>query len=313
MAGLVFVVGVGRSGTSLLQSMLNAHPAICFAPETSFLRRLVATGVLERLFRSAGPHAVASFLERDALVARLGIERSELRVLVLAQGAQFGAAGLYRDLLSACCRQRKKGAAFIGDKDPRSVELLKLMKKLLPDAFVLHITRDPRDVLASKKKAEWSRGRSVLAHLFAHRVQERMGREWGPALFGARYLELRYEELVAQPTATLERACAVLGIEFDARMLDFAASSRELVAPDEMAWKQETLGPLVDNRNKWHEALTSWEVALAEAVCADALRQNGYAPSTRAGMAVRLAARTVASLSAVGDPLYRGYRSWRQA
>jgi hypothetical protein len=80
-----------------------------------------------------------------------------------------------------------------------------------------------------------------------------------------------------------------------------------------MARPRETRGPQLDNRDTWREALTTCVDALAEAVCADALLHNGFAPSTNTGPAIRLAARTVASLSAVGDPLYRGYRSWRQA
>jgi hypothetical protein len=309
---MLFVVGVGRSGTSLLQSMLNAHPDICFAPETSFMRRLIATGLLDELFRARGAQSVASFLEQDSLVARLGVGPSEMRELVLAQGSGFAPGRLYRDLLAASCA-RRKNAAFIGDKDPRSVEYLTLMKKLFPDSFVVHIMRDPRDILVSKKKAEWSRGRSTVGHLFAHRVQERMGRECGLRLFGRRYLSLRYEELIAAPGETLGSVCAGLGIAYDARMLDFALSSRELVASDEMAWKRETLGPLLEgNRDKWMAELTPWEVALADAICAKALLSNSYARAAHPRAELRLAACIVAGVVALADPVYRGYRTWRQ-
>jgi hypothetical protein len=252
-------------------------------------------------------------LEADALVGRLGIGRAELRGLVLAQGAGFTALRLYRELLAVYCG-RRQDAAFIGDKDPRSVELLALMKRLFPEAFVIHIVRDPRDVLASKKKAQWSRGRSALAHLFAHRVQARLGREWGARLFGNRYVEVRYEDLIAEPAAVLGRICATLGIAFHARMLEFSTSSRELVAQDELEWKRETLGPLLaDNRDKWSAELTPWEIALADAVCRDALREHGYRGAGDLGLCARLAARLVATLAALADPVYCRYRLWRQA
>jgi hypothetical protein len=313
MRDLLFVVGVGRSGTSLLQSMLNAHPAVCFAPETSFMRRFIATGLLDDLFRSAGPDSVVSLLQRDSLVARLGVAAGDMRNLVASQGDAFTATKLYRSLLAASCA-RKKDAIFLGDKDPRGVEFLKLMNKVFPNSYVAHIMRDPRDILVSKKKAQWSQRRSVLAHLFAHRVQERMGRDWGPRLFGSRYIELRYEELIAEPATVLERVCACLGLAFDPRMLEFASSSQELVAPDELDWKRETLGPLLaSNRNKWLAELTPWEVALADAVCGDALQRNGYPPANQARPELRLAAGLVAGIAALADPLYRGYRSWRQA
>jgi hypothetical protein len=313
MPSLVFVVGVGRSGTSLLQSMLHAHPAICFAPETSFVRRLVATGRLDRVFRDDGAHGVASFLERDALVVRLGIKSAELRARVLALGDKFEAATLYRDLLSAYVVQRRPDAVYIGDKDPRSVEFLPFMRRRFPEAYVLHIVRDPRDVLASKKKAAWSRGRSALAHLFAHRVQLRMGREWGACLFGERYVELRYEDLIADPTEALTRVCAALGLPYETRMLEFTGASRELVAEDELDWKRETLGPLLSsNRDKWAGALTPWEAALADAVCGEALRAYGYARAQDPRAGARLGARVVAMAAALADPAYRRYRLWRQ-
>lgn len=314
MPGLVFVVGVGRSGTSLLQSMLHSHPAVCFAPETSFVRRLVASERLDRVFRNDGAHGVASFLERDALIARLGIKRAELRKRVLALGDTFEAAALYLDLLSAYVAQRRPNAAFIGDKDPRSVEFLPLMRRRFPEAYVLHIVRDPRDVLASKKKAAWSRGRSALAHLFAHRVQLCMGREWGARFFGERYVELRYEDLIADPAGTLSLVCAALGLAFDARMLEFAGASRELVADDELDWKRETLGPLLaSNRDKWTGELSRWEAALADAVCGEALRAHGYARAQGPRAGERLGARVVAMAAALADPAYRRYRLWRQA
>ena len=309
---LIFIVGVGRSGTSLLQSMLNAHPGICFVPETAFVRRYLATGSLDRTFRAGGAEAVVSVLEADSRLARLGVQRAALRELVLGQGSAFAARRLFLDLLDAYCARREAGR-FVGDKDPRSVEVMKAMKKRFPGAFVLHTIRDPRGVLASKKKAAWSRGRPALSHLFAHRVQEKMGREWGPRLFGARYVEVKYEALLRDPETVLAGICQRLGLAFDPQMLQFAASSRELVAQDEMDWKRETLGPLLaGNSGKWRTELTPWEVALAEAVCAEAMRRGGY-PSSAAGASFeRTAAAVLGAGMALADPLYRRYRLWRQ-
>ena len=48
----IFIVGVGRSGTSLLQSMFASHPEVKFIPETAFIRRYVLNGELEYQFKS---------------------------------------------------------------------------------------------------------------------------------------------------------------------------------------------------------------------------------------------------------------------
>jgi hypothetical protein len=58
----VFIVGVGRSGTSLLHSMLNAHTRVCFPPEINFIRRFLATPQLEETLRQQGVDAVVHLL-----------------------------------------------------------------------------------------------------------------------------------------------------------------------------------------------------------------------------------------------------------
>ena len=69
-----------------------------------------------------------------------------------------------------------RGKPRVGDKDPRCIEFLPLLARHWPAAHVVHVIRDPRAVLASKKKAAWSRHRSVVTHVFANRVQLRAGR-----------------------------------------------------------------------------------------------------------------------------------------
>ena len=73
----VVICGVGRSGTSLLQSMLNAHPELCFPPETHVFRRYVANAAARRRYESLGPLALQAALQADADFARAGIEAGD--------------------------------------------------------------------------------------------------------------------------------------------------------------------------------------------------------------------------------------------
>ena len=112
-------------------------------------------------------------------------------------------------------------------------------------------------MLASKKKAAWSRHRSVLAHVFANRVQLRAGRRDGPRLFGSRYHEVVYEELLANPRAVLHDLAGRLGLDYEEGMLAFGGAAEALVSADELAWKRETLGPLLAaNAGKWRRDLS---------------------------------------------------------
>lgn len=310
--GPVFVVGVGRSGTSLLQTMLASHPRLAFPPETAFLRRYVVPGLLGRAFASGGADAVVALLAEDPHVGALDLDLAAL-VPGVAPGERYDAR-VYAALIAAWADAR--GAARWGDKDPRLVEILPTVKALFPDARVVHIIRDPRDVLASKKKAEWSRRWPVPWHVLANRTQLILGRRHGRRAFGDAYVEVRYESLLADPQTELTRICATLGEDFDPAMLDFSEEAARIMKPYERAWKAETLGPLLaDNAGRWAERLEPWEVALTEATCTEALAVGGYplsGPALQPGPLGRLRADAWASAVRAASVGYAWWAETRQ-
>jgi len=303
----IFVVGVGRSGTSLVQSMLAAHSQVAFPPEMQFVRRYLGRGRLARAHARGGTAAVRVVLEADDRVGRLGLDLD--RVLSRYAGGPFSEADLYETLLTAYAEMQGKPRA--GDKDPRCVEFLPLLARHWPGAHVVHVIRDPRDVLASKKKAAWSRHRSVLTHVFANRVQLRAGRRDGPRLYGPRYHEVVYEELLADPEAVLHDLTGRLGLPYEGRMLEFAEAAEALVSADELAWKRETLGPLLAaNAGKWRLELSPWEADLAELTCSEGMPTVAVGGGTRREFSRggRLLTRGVASLVSFMEWPYRAYR-----
>jgi hypothetical protein len=229
-------------------------------------------------------------------------------------GAEFSAAGLYQRFLRLYADKRG-GAIWVGDKDPRTVEYLVTLKRHFPDAVILHIVRDPRDVLVSKKKAAWSRDHPSIYHIFANRVQLKLGREQGRDLFKERYFELSYRDLLLRPEEILHHICELMEIDYEPGMMDFIESSKELVAEEEMQWKKETLGPLLGaNRGKWLRELSEWEILLTELTCREALDLIGYKLGcrvSRANSIQRFGIHALSWLLISLDPLYRLYRGWR--
>jgi len=283
----VVVCGVGRSGTSLLQSMLNAHPGLCLPPETHFFRRYVADAAARRRWERVGTSALQAALDSDEHFARAGIPAAEL--LNPETGRGLDTARVYRRLLQRVATREKAG--LVGDKDPRSLDCLAAWKREFPDARIVHMIRDPRDVLLSRTKAEWSAGRPWWAHLLICKEQLRRGRALGRRLYGDAYLEVRYEDLLADPRAELERICKHIELEFDPCMLDFAASAERLVDSSEMSWKKETLGPLlVSNTNKWRTGLSTFQVRLTERISRESFRELGYVQDSR-GAALHIGER----------------------
>ncbi len=268
----IFVCGVGRSGTSLLQSMLDAHPALALPPETHFFRRYVAPRRARARHERGGAARFRAVLAGDADFARAGLAPRDV-----APDGPLDLRACYARLLSLYAARQGKPRA--GDKDPRNLDCLAALFDAFPDAWVLHVVRDPRDVLLSRTKAAWSAARPWWLHALVCREQLRRGRALGRRLFGPRCLEVRYEELIGAPEETLRRVAAHVELDYDDAMLSFARSAARLVDERELAWKRETLGPLLrTNAGKWREGLSAVQIRWTEAVAGETLTELGYAP-----------------------------------
>lgn len=271
----VFIVGVGRSGTSLLQSMLHAHPDVAFLPETHFFRRYIARPYSRWEHESNGAEAFQSTLAGDEEYQRADIPVEELLAPFLKDVQPF-------DLPRVCTHlfqlyRNRKGGNVIGEKDPRLIDYLPQVQHVFPEARILHIVRDPRDVVLSRMKADWSAGRPDWLHALTYRAQIRRGRRQGQQAFGRQYKEVRYEDLLTRPEVTLRDISRHVDVEYSDAMLAFQRSAEELVDESERSWKEETTGPLLrDNTEKWREGLSPWQIRLTEKICGNAFEWFGY-------------------------------------
>ena len=266
------IVGVGRSGTTLLMSMLSAHPDMTMPPEFHFVNQYILTRP------GATLPEMTERLTADARFARLGLTIKEAVQPFTDQNESFSTVKLYRAILSLYAV--KQGVHIIGDKSPKNIECLPILRRVFPDAKIIHLIRDPRDVYLSRKQAAWSASRSDTLQFLAYRAQYELGQRLGPQLFGDNYLEIYYENLLSQPQTELERVCRLLDVPFDERMLNFSGAAKELVFADEIAWKKEALGPLLtQNMNKWRRELTPEKVRQIEAACSPTFNDGFYTPS----------------------------------
>jgi hypothetical protein len=309
-ADFLFVVGVGRSGTSLLQSMLAAHGDYAFPPETGFVRRFIASRLMEKTYRRGRWAAVQYLLESDERVVNTGVDARQV-VSAASSEDGFSAFAVYQAFLNEV--RKNQGRPRVGDKEPRAIESLRLLGRHFPRSRVIHVIRDPRDVLVSKKKAQWSRTGHPLRHMVVGSLQFRMGVTDGPRAFGQRYMELRYEDLLDSPIEVLANVCKFLEVPFRPEMLQFDAAARSLVSAREMQWKKETLGPLLrHNRGKWATELDAKEAMLTEMICRECMEHCRYPRADETDMAWtdRLGARIAAfCVRAGGWTLERALRA----
>lgn len=198
----IFIVGAPRSGTTLLRSVLDAHPNICCPTwETGLFDRmnLFVTGDFERP-RGSTKGAEANFctLERQVVIGWMRDASYALMDLLVGQS----------------------GKPRWGEKTPAHVFHMRLILDVFPGAQFVHIIRDGRDVVKSLQNVEWNPG-DVRWSVGRWMDSVSAGRTAGASLRPDQYLEVRYEELTSTPEQTLKRICEYLNEDFTPRMLDF--------------------------------------------------------------------------------------------
>lgn len=268
-----FLVGFPRSGTTLLRVMLDAHPDVCVPFDTR--------GVWARL--APPPHAPADAAADRRLVERLlAEERIRLWGLdlsaeeVLGHRQRPGYPGIVEAFyLAAMTREGKRRWA---DKDPGNMGRLPQLLAWFPDAQLIHLIRDPRDVWASHQEQPWG---ERWCSRFARAWRTRVGavRRLGAALPEGRYLEVRYEALVADPARTLDPVCTFLGIPRSPAMLDYPARvDRAIPAVRREAWPLIGQPPLPERAGRWRPLLHPRTLSVLERAAEPVLGQLGYQP-----------------------------------
>jgi glycosyltransferase involved in cell wall biosynthesis len=280
-SALIFIVGTGRSGTSLLQSMLASHSRIAYLPETLFFRRFVVNrgrDLHTTKSENLEQQEIVNYLKSDRYFQRTGLsalslfESPELRDRITP-------LYLYKALLDK--KKQTESCNIVGDKDPKSVEHLPVIHALDATALIIQMVRDPRDVLVSRKKAEWSRNSSLFKHLFAVRMQSKLAQNYTSNKKLDYYIKIKYEELITSPSTELKKICSQLNINFEESMLQFSNAAKKLVSNEEYSWKKETTKDLKgDNFGKWQEVLSIYEIAMTEKICSDVFANEHYQKST---------------------------------
>ena len=220
----VFVVGLPRSGTTLVQQIAASHPAAADVGESGGID-VVAAGIENY------PHGVAA-LSRDDVAARARVTLDWLK----------DAAG--------------EGATRILDKTPRNVLHLGLIRLLFPNARIVHCRRDVRDTALScyfqnfVDGHAWSTDLGDLARYA--KAYRRVAEHWR-ATKPLPTLEVVYEDLVANQERESRRLIDFLGLPWDDACLDF--HRREGVVRTASNWQvRRPIGGGSVGRWKKHEA-----------------------------------------------------------
>ena len=273
----IFVVGVARSGTTLLSAMLSAHPRLDCGPESRFFARLrhLSTSDQRRLLAPAawpGPAVdfVASLRNQGHPVIDLfGLSTDDVRAYLAER--QPGVAAMLESLTVLHARRADK-ARWV-EKTPRHLLMTDTLWRHWPEARVVRIVRDPRDVALSLAGLPFAK-ESVVGNLVRADQDDRASRQRIEA--DPRAMTLRYEDLVTEPERELRRICAFVGEAWEPAMLDTRATAAS-VAADHEWWKGSVAGPLTTaSVGRWRREMSADVQRFAGLHLASFLREHGY-------------------------------------
>jgi Sulfotransferase family len=278
-----FVVGVSRSGTTLLRLMLDSHPDMAIPPETHFIPAAILACRRSLRRRRAFMKAVTSapfwldnHLDEDEL--RAGIHRLN----------SFSVGAALRVFYKLYAKER--GKTRWGDKTPFYVRRMRDIQMVLPEARFIHLIRDGRDVALSLKDL-WF-GPNSIEETAAHWVSAiENARRQSPALSG--YLEIRYEALILQTETTLKKICDFIDLPWSPAMLDYHLSAeerlKEMVQPlnlnDERVIQAEerkaihkmtSQPPRNDRIGVWKTEMDTSNLSRFDSIAGHMLRELGY-------------------------------------
>lgn len=274
--GMFFIVGVPRSGTTLLQAMLASHPRIAVPPETEFFMKHRPPAGAARGDEGAWVEHIDRWLASRGFTEQ-GLDAGAMRARLRALGAsQRTAPGVFLELLAA--HSERTGKPRIGEKSPHHCRHVEELAALFPHARFIHIHRDPRDVVASLMKVPWVKG----SHLTLARGWAKIMRDHSRlvrAMPADRYTTVRYETLVERPEDEAARLCTFLGEVMQPEMLAFHERADRGFAERESSWKGGTLRPVsMSSVGRFRADLTPRQVAGVQRVVGGLLTEFGYRP-----------------------------------
>lgn len=299
-----FIVGSGRSGTTLLRLILCGHSRLHIPPETRFISDLVSRFPLDTPLSPDQVKQAANIMAADYRWPDMDMTAEDLH----ARAASLNAPRL-TDLIDLPYLEhlRRVGKPRFGDKSPPYIAIVPQLMALYPDARFIHLIRDGRDVTVSFVDAGFSKqGYRSYHRNFEWSSAIRLARQFQSSPDGHRILDVRYEELVRDQELLVRRVCDFLGETFEPDMLRYRERT-DLVPTRERKIHGNLDRPISeDSVAVWRRKLSSIESFAIESFLRDDLDRLGYPPRYSSPVWWPLQAATAATLRMCGPLLDRG-------
>lgn len=276
-----FIVGSGRSGTTLLRMILSSHSRLSIPPETYYLAPLLDQLPIDRSLSPDEVERAVKVMTGHYRWPDMGIDSGEL-----ARDAAALVSPKLRDIVEIAYAKHlaHEGKARWGDKTPPYIQIVPRLAEMFPGARFIHLLRDGRDVAKSFQSVGWY-GPHLHRNMIEWTGAIELDRRWRKLPLADRILVVRYEDLVRQTEKTTKQICEFLGEEFEPQMLGWEEKVDRLVPRRELYIHTKLQRkPSSADIERWRREMSSWEMFISEAFMGKDLARAGYECKYRSGM-----------------------------
>ncbi|MCL4256798.1 MAG: sulfotransferase, partial [Anaerolineae bacterium] len=300
----VFIVGRGRSGTTLLQNILDANENVLMPIESRLIIYLKQKYFKKEKWTKSD---ILTFIE-DIYLDKEFKKYWKIKKGLLRE--QFLSIPIKKINFNLLCKiiylnyespYKKSQIELLGDKNPTYSIFVKDLLEVFPDAKFIHLIRDYRDNVLSNVNVIKTESIPIAAHGWVAYNQEiEKVKEKNPTQF----LTIKYEDLVISPDEIAKKICNFLTLDYHPEMLQFnkviekKLESKTFESTKEMTdFHPNLIKPINTNQiKKWETAFTKKEVQLIEFIAGDFGKKYGYEKTQPKSTSTRLKIKAFSSL-----------------
>lgn len=268
-----FIVGIGRSGTSLLRMMFHNHPRIAIPYESQFITKYhKSIDSSQKTFLSEKEfHQLLEDILAEPYLRKWDhtFDKNELLKTISEKTLSGILNAIYSDYAKG------KGKPRWGDKSDY-LDQMHTINTIFPDSQFIHIIRDGRDVASSVMKLPWGPNDIITAAEWWNKYIW-LGRRVGAALGKGKYTEVFYEKLIDNPAKELKQLCAFLGEDYSSDMLNYHQQAEKAIpeAHKGLHYNVNT-APKKSRAFAWKREMSPCDIAIFNKYASEMLTETRY-------------------------------------
>ena len=271
-----FIIGSGRSGNTLLRSILSGNSDISIPPESYRIPFAIKKFHISnnRDWEDIVLQVLKEFGDcKEFYTWEIDITDVQKRLEDIADSKRT-LSNIFDELFCTYAEKHSPGSKIWGDKTPMNTLYLDWIGTVFPRSKFIHIIRDGRDVASSYLKMERYDTILEAANRWINSIESAQS-------FGSKikenYIEIRYEELVTKPEEVIKDTCDFLDIDYDSKMLDHTKQVKKLGDTDKEHHSNLSKPISSDSVGKWRNNLSESDQESITKLLHKHLQRLGYA------------------------------------